>query len=205
MQNAININITPHREFMPADTAAQKLFVMLKLRPIKDIAASRPPTTFTFVIDTSGSMYEIVAGDVKPTGITYQQDGKQYEQVTGGKSKIDIVIESLLALVNSGKLTTSDRISIVQFDDNASQIIGLTSATEIKQLETAINNLRTFSGGTRMGLGLRRAFDLLSEQQMTVKRTLLFTDGQTFDEDQCRSIANNFATNNIPITALGVG
>jgi Ca-activated chloride channel homolog len=132
MQNAINVNITPHREFMPADSTAQKLFVMLKLRPIKDVATSRPPTTFTFVIDTSGSMYEVVAGEVKPTGITYEQDGKQYEQVTGGKSKIDIVIESLLGLVNSGKLTTSDRIAIVQFDDNASQIIGLTSATEIK-------------------------------------------------------------------------
>ena len=205
MQNNLNISITPHREFMPADTAAQKLFVMLKLRPTKDVATSRPPTTFTFVIDTSGSMYEVVSGESKPTGVIYQQDGKEYQEVIGGKSKIDIVIESLLALVRSGKLTTSDRIAIVQFDDNASQIIGLTSATEINQLETAINNLRNFSGGTRMGLGLRRAFDILSEQQMTVRRALLFTDGQTFDEDQCRSISSNFATNNIPITALGVG
>lgn len=205
MQNNLNISITPHREFMPADTAAQKLFVMLKLRPTKDVATSRPPTTFTFVIDTSGSMYEVVSGESKPTGVIYQQDGKEYQQVTGGKSKIDIVIESLLALVRSGKLTTSDRIAIVQFDDNASQTIGLTSATEINQLENAINNLRNFSGGTRMGLGLRRTFDILSEQQMTVRRALLFTDGQTFDEDQCRSISSNFATNNIPITALGVG
>jgi Ca-activated chloride channel family protein len=190
---------------MPAETAAQKLFVMLKLRPTKDVATSSPHTTFTFVIDTSGSMYEVVSGESKPTGITYQQDGQAYQEVIGGKSKIDIVIESLLALVRSGKLTTSDRIAIVQFDDNASQIIGLTSATEINQLENAINNLRNFSGGTRMGLGLRRAFDILSEQQMTVRRALLFTDGQTFDEDQCRSISSNFATNNIPITALGVG
>lgn len=205
MQNNLNISITPHREFMPADTAAQKLFVMLKLRPTKDVATSRPPTTFTFVIDTSGSMYEVVSGESKPTGVIYQQDGKEYQEVIGGKSKIDIVIESLLALVRSGKLTTSDRIAIVQFDDNASQTIGLTSATEINQLETAINNLRNFSGGTRMGLGLRRTFDILSEQQMTVRRALLFTDGQTFDEDQCRSISSNFATNNIPITALGVG
>jgi Ca-activated chloride channel family protein len=205
MQNNLNISITPHREFMPADTTAQKLFVMLKLRPTKDVATSSPHTTFTFVIDTSGSMYEVVSGESKPTGITHQQDGQAYQQVIGGKSKIDIVIESLLALVRSGKLTTSDRIAIVQFDDNASQTIGLTSATEINQLENAINNLRNFSGGTRMGLGLRRAFDILSEQQMTVRRALLFTDGQTFDEDQCRSISSNFATNNIPITALGVG
>lgn len=130
--NAIKTSITPHREFMPADTEGQKLFVMLKLRPLKDIATSLPPTTFTFVIDTSGSMYEVVAGESKPTGVTYQQDGKEYREVTGGKSKIDIVIESLLALVNSGRLKQQDRIAIVQFNDSASSIIGLTSATEIK-------------------------------------------------------------------------
>lgn len=205
MKNAMKTAIATNREFMLADTAGQKLFVMLKLRPTKDIATNLPPTSFTFVIDTSGSMYEVVAGDVEDTGVTYQQDGKEYKQVTGGKSKIDIVIESLLTLVNSGKLKQQDRVSIVQFDDSASQIIGLTSATETKQIETAIKKLRDFSGGTRMGLGLRRAFDILSEQEMTVKRTLLFTDGQTFDEDQCQSIANHFATRNIPITALGVG
>jgi Ca-activated chloride channel family protein len=56
-----------------------------------------------------------------------------------------------------------------------------------------------------MGLGLRRSLDMLCNQSMTVRRTLLFTDGQTFDEDICRDIASDFATNNIPITALGVG
>ncbi|KZL51552.1 hypothetical protein A2T98_01440 [Nodularia spumigena CENA596] len=205
MPNALNLAIRPHREFMPAETAGQKLFLMLKLRPTKDVAAIPPSTTFTFVIDTSGSMYEIVAGDTTPTGKTYTVDVKEYTQVTGGKSKIDIVSESLLALIRSGRLGASDRIAIVQFDDTASQIIGLTSATEINKLEDAIAQLCNFSGGTRMGLGLRRTLEMLSDQQMTVRRTLLFTDGQTFDDDQCRAIASDFATNNIPITALGVG
>ncbi|MDB9538273.1 vWA domain-containing protein [Anabaenopsis arnoldii] len=205
MSNLLNITITPHREFLPAEQAGQKLFVMLKLRPTKEVAATRPPTAFTFVIDTSGSMYEIVAGETRPTGKSYVMDGKEYTQVTGGKTKIDIVIESLSALVNSGRLGASDRISIVQFDDSASQIIGLTSATEISNLETAISKLRTFSGGTRMGLGLSRALDVLKGQEMSVRRALVFTDGQTFDDDQCRNIASDFATHNIPITALGVG
>ena len=205
MTNLLNVSIKPHREFMPADTAGQKLFLMLKLRPTKDVAVSRPSTTFTFVIDTSGSMYEIVAGDATPTGNNYTMDGKEYTEVTGGKSKIDIVMESLSSLIDSGRLGTSDRIAIVQFDDSASQIIGLTSATQTSQLQEAITKLRTFSGGTRMGLGLRQALEILSNQEMTVRRTLLFTDGQTFDDDQCRAIASEFATNNIPITALGVG
>ncbi|BAY95339.1 MULTISPECIES: vWA domain-containing protein [unclassified Tolypothrix] len=205
MSNVLNVYITPHREFLPAETEGQKLFLMLKLRPTKEVAVSRPPTTFAFVIDTSGSMYEVVAGATRPTGVTYTQDGKEYNQVTGGKSKIDIVMESLLALVRSGRLGASDRVAIVQFDDTASQIIGLTPATQVSQLENAITQLRSFSGGTRMGLGLRRALDLLAGQDMAVRRTLLFTDGHTFDEDICREIASDFATKNIPITALGVG
>jgi Ca-activated chloride channel family protein len=183
MVNQLNVSITPHREFLPADTNAQKLFLMLKLRPTKDVAESRPPTAFAFVIDTSGSMYEAVSG----------------------QPKIDIVIESLLALVRSGKLGASDRIAIIQFNETASQLIGLTSATQIHQLESAIAQLRNFSGGTCMGLGLEKALRTLETQELTVKRTLLFTDGQTFDENDCRAIASDFATKNIPITALGVG
>ncbi|MBK1987905.1 VWA domain-containing protein [Sphaerospermopsis aphanizomenoides BCCUSP55] len=205
MANELNVSITPHREFMPADTNAQKLFLMLKLQPTKEVAATRPPTTFAFVIDTSGSMYEVVAGNITPTGRTVVQDGNVYNEVTGGKTKIEIVIESLLALVRSGRLGANDRIAIIQFDDTASQIIGLTSATQVGQLENAIAQLCNYSGGTCMGLGLGSALNALANQDMTVRRTLLFTDGATFDEDQCRAIASEFAAKNIPITALGVG
>ncbi|WP_313708112.1 vWA domain-containing protein [Planktothrix agardhii] len=201
----LNVSITPHREFLPADSSEQKLFVMLKIRPKKEVANTRPPTTFVFLIDTSGSMYEVVVGESVPTGQTFTVDGQEYIGVTGGQTKIDIVIESLNKLIYSGKLGASDRISIVQFDDSASTLIGLTPATQTSQLENAIDRLREFSGGTRMGLGLRQALNLLSGQNMTIRRTLLFTDGQTFDEDLCRAIASEFAANNTPITALGVG
>lgn len=201
----LNVAITPHREFLPADAPEQKLFLMLKLRPTKDVASSRPPTTFAFVIDTSGSMYEVVDGEVQRTGQTVTVDGQDYNLVSGGKTKIDIVIESLQALIHSGKLGASDRVAIIQFDDQATTLIPLTPATQISQIENAISQLRNYSGGTRMGLGLRRALDLLSKEAMTTRRALLFTDGQTFDDDQCRAIASEFATYNIPITALGVG
>jgi Ca-activated chloride channel homolog len=201
----LNVQIAPHREFLPADSSEQKLFVMLKLRPKKEVANTRPPTTFVFLIDTSGSMREVVVGEVVPTGNTFMVDGQEYMGVTGGETKIGIVIESLNRLIHSGKLTASDRIAIVKFDDSASTLIGLTPATQTSQLESAIEQLRQFSGGTRMGAGLRGALSLLSGQNMTIRRTLLFTDGQTFDEDVCRAIASEFASNNTPITALGVG
>lgn len=203
----LNVSITPHREFLPADSSEQKLFVMLKLRPKKEIANTRGSTSFAFIIDTSGSMREAVVGEMQTTGRTVDVDGKTYEIVVGDnvKSKTDVVIESLLTLLRSGKLTANDQLAIIQFDDSASTILGLTSATQISQLESAIEHLKNFSGGTRMGLGMRQALNLFSNQNMTIRRALLFTDGDTFDEDLCQELTKELANHNIPITALGVG
>ncbi|NET68581.1 MAG: VWA domain-containing protein [Moorea sp. SIO1G6] len=199
------VAITPHREFLPADTPDQKLFVMLKLRPTKAVAVQLPSTSFAFVIDTSGSMYEVVEGETKPTGRVYTEDGNDYEEVIGGKTNIDIVIESLLSLVGSNQLGGSDRIAIIQFDDQASTIVGLTPATQTIELEAGIEKLRNYSGGTCMGEGMEQTLTMLSGQTMTSRRALIFTDGQAFDEEECRELAKQFAENGIPITALGVG
>ena len=180
----LNVTITPHRDYLPADAQEQKLFLMLKMRPAKEISSASRSTAFTLVIDTSGSMDDIVSER---------------------KSKRDIVIDSLHKLVNSGELSASDHLSLIQFDDRASTILNLTSATEIKKLENAINSLRGFSGGTNMEPGLRLALNLLSDRQMTNRRILLFTDGEAFDENQCIQMIQEFSDENIPITTLGVG
>lgn len=201
----LNISVVPHREFLAADASEQKLFMMLKLKPTQEVANTRPSTTFAFLIDTSGSMYEIVTGNPVRTGKTIKMDGKEYDQVNGGKAKIDVVIESLEGLVRSGRLGSSDRVAVIQFDDRASTIIPLTPGNQSRALEEAIGKLRNYSGGTRMGLGMKEALKVLDNQEMSSRRALIFTDGATFDDDQCREIAQKFATNNIPITALGVG
>jgi len=201
----LNVTIVPNREFLTSQTAPQKMFVMLKLRPNKEASLARPATNFVFLIDTSGSMYEVVLGESVRTGKVYQMDGQTYHQVTGGKSKIDLVVESLKALINSQQLGINDRIAIIQFDDKASTLIGLTPATEKAQLEQAIEALKKFSGGTQMGKGMQEAFKLLFSEGMSSRRVLIFTDGMTFDEDLCKELARDFATENLPITALGVG
>jgi Ca-activated chloride channel homolog len=181
----LNVTITPHREMLPAESAEQKLFLMLKLRPTKEASTSRPSTAFTFIIDTSGSMDE---------------------QIDSGETKREAVIESLHGLIQqSGILTQNDQIAIVEFHEQASTLIGLTPATEVQQLGNAINELRNYSGGTMMGLGLHQTLKLLSGENMASRRALLFTDGETFDEEECRELASEFAKHNIPITALGFG
>jgi Ca-activated chloride channel homolog len=181
----LNVNLTPHREMLPTDSGEQKLFLMLKLRPNQEVAKTRPSTAFTFVIDTSGSMDDLLSG---------------------GKTKREAVIESLQRLIQqSGLLTSNDRIALVEFHEKASTLIELTPATETLQLENAINQLRNYSGGTMMGLGLSQALRLLAGKDMVARRALLFTDGETFDEGDCRELAQEFAKHNIPITALGFG
>ncbi|OYQ65078.1 hypothetical protein B9G53_08790 [Pseudanabaena sp. SR411] len=185
MSNVPNVLITPHRDYLPADSNEQRLFVMLKIPPAKEVSKARPTTSFVIVVDTSGSMDDRVA--------------------IGKKTKREIVIESLLGLIKTGKVSEKDSIALIQFDETASRIIDLTPATETAKLENAINQLRGFSGGTHMRKGLQLALQTLVDRPMSNQRVLLFTDGQAFDEEDCLALVNEFASKNIPITALGVG
>lgn len=180
----LKVSITPHLEFLAADKPGQKLYVMMKMRPEQEAAASRPSTTFSFVIDTSGSMYD---------------------DTELGKPKIDVVINALDFLLSSNQADPRDRIALVQFDDSSSVLLPLTTATDTNTLKSEIANLKNFSGGTRMALGMHEALNLLQNCNFTSRRTLIFTDGQTFDESDCRELALQFAQKGISITALGVG
>ena len=180
----LNVTLTPHRDFLPADTPDQRLFIMLKIRPEAEAAQSRPSTTFAFLIDTSGSMYE---------------------EEAPGLTKLDVAMKSLKSLLHSGRLTQSDRLALIRFDDQASTLIGLTEATQVNQIESAINQLTKYSGGTCLGRGMQEVLSLLSPQGMTSRRALIFTDGQTVGEEDCLELAQQFAQSNIPITALGIG
>jgi Ca-activated chloride channel family protein len=184
MSNYLQFAIAPHREYLPAQSSEQRLFVMLRLRPSREIAQARPDTAFIAIIDTSGSMIDKVAGS---------------------KTKIDIVIESLESLLDSTNPHPRDRLSLIQFDTSASEILPLTSLTEISKIKDALKLLRGFSGSTYLENGLRIALSKLSDLSMTNRHILLFTDGLAFDEDACLDLATKFASENIPITAIGVG
>jgi Ca-activated chloride channel family protein len=205
IEQPLLVSLTPHRDFLPADAAEQKLFVMLKLKPNQVVSNSRPSTAVILLIDTSGSMFEIITGEPEPTGETVFKDGNQYTIVTGGKSKIDLVIESLNKLITSPNFTSQDKLALIQFDDQASTLIALTNATETEKFEEAIAQLDSFSGGTAMGRGISLALEMLYKQEMTARRILIFTDGQTFDELECQELAEKLAQNGVRITALGVG
>jgi Ca-activated chloride channel homolog len=182
----LNLVMTPHRSYLRAGTPEeQKLFVMFKMIPELQVASQRGPTSFVLVVDTSGSMHD---------------------HLEGGGSKMDRVIQSAHTIVDDARLLGQDKLAVVQFNDDASTIIPLTSATDKSQLHSAVDSLRSYGGGTCMAKGIREASDVLrGESNDLAKRVILLTDGQTFDEAECRPAAGKLSEDNTPVVTLGVG
>lgn len=178
----IKVSLTPHRGYLraaaPGLAEAQKLFLLARLKP--EVSA-RAPLNLVFVVDTSGSMREKVAG---------------------GKSKTDVVCDALQAVIGAPELVVADSMSLVQFDDKATTLVAPT--TDRAAFRRRVDDLRRFSGGTMMGLGLMEALNSLSSANV-VQRVFLLTDGATFDEDTCRGVATTLAGRGVPVTCLGVG
>ncbi len=178
----IQVSLTPHRGFLRAQpegsNESQKLFLLAQLQPQ---TTSRAPLALVFVMDTSGSMREAVEG---------------------GRNKLELMLSALSGVISSNSLGKDDTVSLVQFDDNASTVVPPTNNRN--NLLRGIENLRKFSGGTMMGMGLLESLANFQQSQGN-KRVMLLTDGAAFDEDACRAVTGTFTQQNITVTSLGVG
>lgn len=176
----LNLNIKPHRTSLRANTnESQKLFVMLKVIPDREVAKTRPPLALVLVVDTSYSMEEA--------------------------NKLQLAISAAHSLIDDRRLIPEDRLAIVSFDEYAKTIMPLKSLTNKQEAHQAIDSLKT-GGGTHMGDGLKAARKQLNSLSKEVaKRVIVLTDGQTFDEPICESLAPQFSLENTPIITIGVG
>jgi Ca-activated chloride channel homolog len=172
----LETSIQPHREYLNANMP-QKMFIALKVRPLEEAANTRPELSVAFVIDTSGSMREAVTEPTGYTGQTVRVDGKEYELVSGAKSKMDLVIEALEPF---------------------------TAATDRAKLVQAAKRLTEYSGGTHMGAGMEAGFKELLKEEGS-RRMWLLTDGLAFDEELIKSVTDDLTQHRIPVTVIGVG
>jgi len=200
----LDAQLRPHREYLLAQAAGQKLFLTLHLRPQAAARGARPPLSVAFVVDTSGSMREVVTEPTERTGQTTVVEGKTYEVVRGAKSKMDLVIESLRGLLSSDLLRPEDRIALVKFDDTAEVLVPFTGIGERARLLAAAERLDWYSGGTHMGAGMLAATTLLRSEAGN-RRLVLLTDGQTFDEAVVQEQIEQLAQAQISVTTVGVG
>ncbi|CAD5990449.1 von Willebrand factor type A [Planktothrix tepida] len=212
----LNVLVKSHRTSLKANaTEVQKLFVMLKLIPKTEVAKARPPLVLALVMDTSSSMQlfadqQKAENEISRRGLQRQQqttsDGK-YEVVDLSlPSKLEQAIASAHALIDDSRLLPEDKVTVIHFDDDAKAILPLTRLSSKQAAHTAIDSLRQYSGATHMGKGLDCAKQQLCDLPGQVaKRVLLLTDGQTFDESECRAVAPQFTEANTPIIAIGLG
>jgi Ca-activated chloride channel family protein len=212
----LNLIFKPHRSSLKAATdEPQKIFAMLKLIPDQEVAKTRPPLAFALVVDTSGSMREFADQDkakqeIANKGLKSQQqdlDGSNYQAVhLTLPTKLDQAIEAAHSLIDDDRLNADDRVTIIHFDDNAKTLLSLTPISNKPAAHAAVESLRDYSGGTHMAKGMRNAHEQLKALPATVaKRTLLLTDGKTFDEPECRQLAKQFAETNSPLICIGIG
>lgn len=200
----LDARVQPHREFLLAQTAGQKLFLTLTVTPTAQAQAARPDLSVVFVVDTSGSMREVVTEPTGTTGRTTTVDGKKYEIVKGARNKLELLTEALTGIIESDLLRPADRIALVKFDDMADVLVPFTPASDTKRLLAGVERLDWYSGGTNMGLGMQAGAKLLQGEHGS-RRMVLLTDGQAFDAPVVEEQAGVLASLQIPVTTVGVG
>lgn len=200
----LDTSLQPHREYLQANMPGQKMFLALKVRPRAEAATARPQLSVAFVVDTSGSMREVVTEPTERTGQSVRMDGRDYEIVRGAKSKMDLVVEALQNLLSSPNLQPSDRLALVKFDDTAGVVQPFTNASEKARLIAAAERLTQYSGGTQMGAGMQEGMRLLRGESGS-RRMWLLTDGLAFDEPVIQQVTEQLAQERIPVITIGVG
>jgi Ca-activated chloride channel family protein len=121
-------------------------------------------------------------------------------------TKLDQAIHAAQTLINDARLSPEDNVAVVHFDDDAQSLLPLSPLSRKQAALQAADSLRNYSGGTHIAKGLRCAErELAGLPSSVAKRVLLLTDGQTFDEAECRPLAGRFAESNTPLIAIGVG
>lgn len=134
---------------------------LLRKQDLVENPTSRVP--ICLCLDTSGSM-GAVQGDCVDTGKTFFEDGRQWNLVTGGTSRLDELQKGVELFYDSLREDEVARyaaeICIVTFDSEARcrmDFANLDRQTDLPKLEAA--------GDTAMGEGVNLALDLLENRK----------------------------------------
>ena len=155
-----------------------------------------PRVACVLLLDTSGSMAEIVGEPGKSTGRTVMQDGNLYNVVSGGTTRIDLLNQGLVtlkeALAKDSLASRRAEIAIVTFGG---------TVTTIQEFVTAENfhpPLLHASGSTPMGQAILTGLDMIAKRKATYRSAgisyyrpwiFLITDGGPDPDDPWQSAA----------------
>lgn len=153
-------------------------YLLLDIRPGKQIPVVHPPVYLAIVFDCSTSMM-----------------GPRLDQMRS------VVMAILKAM------QPEDRASVVVFSDRAEVILTPDQARVASVADARLQRVKP-RGGTEISQGLTAGMDEIHRyySQEGVNHIILLTDGRTYgDEDLCMGIASEAAEQGIAINSIGIG
>ena len=190
----------------------QKVKLLLSIQPADELrkAASHIPelagVDVCLVIDVSTSMKEIIAGETKPTGQTFQADGKVWAVVDGGTTKIDAALAATKQLIPM--LRDEDTISLITYESSPHIIFTGRHKNEQNAILKDIENSQNCYGATNISAAIRKAREMLSKfPKERPKKIIFLTDGQPTDDTENDGIREGeaVAKDGLVIDCLGFG
>lgn len=142
--------------------------------PFSDVALAsnpEPRCPCVLLLDTSGSMGEIVSNAGEDTGKTTQVDGQTYRVVSGGVTRIALLNEGLQAYqtdVMSDPLAAQRvEVSVITFGGTVQTVSPFVSASQF------IPPTLVPTGDTPMGAAILQAIEAVSERKRLYKQNAL--------------------------------
>jgi len=156
-----------------------------KFDPAKFSVTEPKPLPVYLLLDTSGSMNEVIDGDFTRTGETIVDDAQTWEVVEGGTTRLQVLHKSVTSMLTSlakeEQLEREMLVSIITFGDEVRLTVAPTKASEVEWKEP------TGGGETPLGEALRSAKQMLEDRKVTPSRAyrptvVLVSDGKPNDD-----------------------
>jgi uncharacterized protein YegL len=179
--------------------------------PAKFTAPRAKPLPLFLLLDVSGSMCEVIDPEnVRPTGQTVVNDGKTWEVVEGGTTKIKILNEAVKQMIDSladeEKLETEFQVSIITFGNKAEIFLAPANTSSVKWVDM------TADGNTAMGAAFSKVKKLIEDKDVTPSRAyrpmvVLVSDGEPTDkwEKPLESLIAEGRSSKCFFMAMGIG
>jgi uncharacterized protein YegL len=167
---------------------------MAEQQPFANVALAinrEPRCPCVLLLDVSGSMAEIVGNAGQNLGYTVQQDGKTYQAVSGGVSRIDLLNEGVRAyhadLMSDSLAAQRVEVSVITFGGTVQTVVPFVTAHEFTPPTLTAN------GETPMGAAILEAITATDERKRLYKQSGLhyyrpwiffITDGEPTDSWQ---------------------